>query len=99
MTYKEIWQLAQDKGMIKPKVYLDNELYCMVYVQKWLRHTQNMNIDVVVSDFPYDYFKILYSVKIWFVSKENDYTEPEFFGFETYEKALLQGIAEALKLI
>lgn len=107
MTYKEVFQLAQDKGMKTPKVYVNNELYCIAYVQKWLRDEHKIHIQNSVvpacEGFPNGRWG-------WIISNMNK-IEDLGKGFELYEKdrncdaiisyeqALLEGIHNALKLI
>jgi hypothetical protein len=65
-------------------------------LQKWLRETMKINVTVTPDYFPYDFGKITYKVKVWILSEEHGYTEPEFCDFETYEEALEKGLYEAV---
>ncbi len=98
MNYIDVFQLAKSKQYVP---YLD-ELYDsdslifieLCLIQKWLR--DNHNLAVLVS-IPFDVF---YRYSIDGINGNGYYTDStykETVDFNTYEAALLNGIAEALK--
>ncbi len=64
---------------------------------KWLRLKHRINIDVSVSDFPYDSSKTLWKTMIWAARKENDYKEPVLEDFESPEEAAEAAILYCLQ--
>lgn len=107
MTYKEVFQLAQEKGYelnfvdaAKMSLYEPLELILdtkniylleLTLIQKWLRDEHNLSI--IVEDH--------YSTCDWVVRVRPSWDMPSENGRlrRTYEEALLEGIAEALKIL
>jgi hypothetical protein len=96
-NYKEVFQLAQDKGY-KPAFFKTENhwqdspesfnrmlLLESTLIQKWLRDEQDIT---VLIDYGF--------VAKWDVQGDVQYTSKEY---PTYEAALLEGIHQALKLI
>lgn len=104
-TYKEVFQLAQDKipthllhslnglntvGFITDE---ETELLKIILIQKWLRDEHKLHVIVK----PYEN---AYEFALWSTGKINLCDAPVTDGFlDTYEQALLEGINEAMKLI
>jgi hypothetical protein len=97
MTYKEVFQLAQDKGykgkhIAFPSALISEDEYCLIYltlIQKWLRDKYMIFVSLDLDRNNSYCFRIM---------KYNSLYPTLFFG-NTYEEALLNGINEALKLI
>jgi hypothetical protein len=112
-THKELFQLAQGRGYelnfvdaAKMSLYEPLELIIdakniylleLTLIQKWLRD------ELKISVLPIDFIKTHYGYKIIFQfgkSKPKEIIKCSFGSiWESYEAALLEGIAEALKLI
>lgn len=101
MNYKEIFQLAQDKGYTSEITWLSFptlEMYHLVeltLIQKWLRDKHKIIVDVsfdkgIGNTAPTFYCRIY---------KGTRDTAKDVPDAAAYEQALLEGIAEALKLI
>jgi hypothetical protein len=97
-TYKEVFQLAQERGYKFKyptcQVFVEGEpeLLELTLIQKWLRdeHKILVLIDCVSVG------ELFQPCIKW---HKDAHREQYGSGYTTYEEALLQGIAEALKLI
>lgn len=101
MTYKEVFQLAQDKGYSELSYpdfegykYENNILLELTLIQKWLRDEHKTEVVI----FPMQFLPKNYSVEIG-NTLTGLQTSHDLKHFNSYEDALLQGISEALKLL
>lgn len=104
-NYKEVFQLAQDKGYMLRQESTDNgtilynteiEKYIeLTLIQKWLRDEKG--IDIEVKNQYTDPFQGKWYYATIFIVRSR--TTPPTTQDTTYEQALLQGINEALKLL
>lgn len=103
-TYKEVFQLAQEKGFELQFTNVDTfeqyfaapeewELLELTLIQKWLRDEKKI---AVIVDLPSNgYYWILHDLSL-----EQDRMISYQKGYSaSYEQALLEGINEALKLL
>lgn len=89
----EIAKLLKEKGM-----FTDIEFPTQSIVQKWLRETKNLHIEIYRSAVGYGYAIVKADNGTW--QEDDDSRGPNDGGlWDTYEEALEAGIKEALKLI
>jgi hypothetical protein len=104
MNYKEVFQLAQDKGYLPCERFLNGngfrspefeteevQLLELTLIQKWLREQHHIDLAI----------RLDYEAGKYFYDLDAPNWEPIISDelSDTYEQALLEGIAEALKLI
>lgn len=89
----ETAKLLKEKGM-----FTDIEFPTQSIVQKWLRETKNLHIEIYRSAVGYGYAIMESDNGTW--QEDDDSRGPNDGGlWDTYEEALEAGIQEALKLI
>lgn len=106
MTYKEVFQLAQDKGykcrmnwqIVKQgmthQIFPVDELviFELTLIQKWLRDEKEIDIEVS-NQYTSPVLGKWYFAKVLYMDRR------VLMNKRTYEDALLDGITEALNLI
>lgn len=103
MTYKEVFQLAQDKGMNHLQLLSSNhnlydfiegndvnELLILTLIQKWLRDNHNVDIFFEATGA---------QIRQYMPTVDTPHTTKCLKWYSSYEDALLHGVAAALKLI
>lgn len=89
----ETAKLLKEKGM-----FTDIEFPTQSIVQKWLRETKDLHIEIYRSAVGYGYVIVKANNGTW--REDDDSRGPNDGGeWDTYEEALEAGIREALKLI
>lgn len=105
MNYKEVFQLAQEKGYKRRYNYTNynppnaeystwdenTQLLELTLIQKWLRDEKKILVEPL--------FNLENCNSFLCVVYQNNRGKELDDTFATYEQALLEGIAEALKLI
>ena len=104
----ETAKLLKEKGFLQRKYLIDVSTlhHCYKYlsvppqsvVQRWLRETKNLHIEIYRSAVGYGYVIVKANNGTW--QEDDDSRGPNDGGlWDTYEEALEAGIKEALKLI
>ncbi len=102
INYKEVFQLARDKGFDNYFIhsalgeYDNNEIISEgAFIQEWLRNQHSVDVMGLAYTMEFGDDKKKY---IWVIYKKESSTKYRKY-FDTYQEAILEGINEALKYV